>query len=444
MIAHKMRKYCLVSFPILWTMLIMAQETSKIEGFMQYCQTNFRFNGVVLLADSNRIIYEHAFGKENMETGENIKMTTRFRLGSVSKQFTSFIVLQLIKEGKLSFDDRLARFISAFNQPDKQSITIRNLLTHTSGLSDYTDSKKFDEKNYYSEDSIIEMIATSALSNTPSTTYRYSNSNFFLLAVIIEKITGKEFGDVLNEVILSKAGMLNSGEEQGYPIKKEARPYLFKNDSTQASPFIEMKNTKGGGGMYSTAEDLLKWSLFFQQKLIVDTLLKNAIQPSDLPDGTKNIYACGWCLMPDLILHEGHINGFANLIAIDSTHHQTIILLTNNDYMQLYITLGSLRNLLQNNTASMDWITNKPHHNLSDYRGQYSIGNFKVNIKDTLNGLTGEAFGKKQILKWYSSDEFFFLNREGFVKFERDNKGKVIALKSFEDYSWVTLKKEDQ
>ena len=92
----------------------------------------------------------------------------------------------------------------------------------------------------------------------------------------------------------------------------------------------------------------------------------------------------------------------------------------------------------------MDWITNKPHHNLSDYRGQYSIGNFKVNIKDTLNGLTGEAFGKKQILKWYSSDEFFFLNREGFVKFERDNKGKVIALKSFEDYSWVTLKKEDQ
>jgi CubicO group peptidase (beta-lactamase class C family) len=286
------------------------------------------------------------------------------------------------------------------------------------------------------------MIAISALSFPPSTAYGYSNSNFFLLARIIEKITGKDFGDALNEMVLKKAGMLNSGEEQGNAVKNEATGYLFRNDSTLAAPYIEMKNTKGGGGMYSTAEDLLKWSLFFQHRLAVDTLLKNAIQPFVLSDKTKTIYACGWCLMPDIIFHEGHINGFANLIAIDTAHHQTVILLTNDDYRQLYITMQSLKNILQNNVASNEWTANKPLNNLADYRGAYSIKNFKVNIKDTLNHLEGDAFGQKQFLKRYGNDEFFFLNLEGIIKFERDNARNVIALRSFEDYSWVTLKKE--
>jgi CubicO group peptidase (beta-lactamase class C family) len=437
-----MKKYCTLFLLIVSATHVIAQQTADISSFMQYCQTNFRFSGVVLLADSNKIIYKHAFGKANMQTNENNELATKFRLGSMSKQFTSFAVLELTEEGKLSFDDHLAKFIDKFDQPDKQSITVRNLLTHTSGLPDYTNFKNFNEKIYYNEDSIVEMITTSALSFPPSTAYGYSNSNFYLLARIIEKITGKDFGDALNEMVLKKAGMLNSGEENGNAIKNEATGYLFRNDSTFAAPYIEMKNTKGGGGMYSTPEDLLKWSLFFQHRLAVDTLLKNAIQPFALPDGTKTIYACGWCLMPDVILHEGHINGFANLIAIDTAHHQTIILLTNHDYLQLYVTMQSLKNILQNNIASNEWTANKPPDNLADYRGTYSFGNFKVNIKDTLNYLESDAFGQKQFLKWYCNDEFFFLNLEGIIKFERDNTGNVIALKSFEDYSWVTLKKE--
>jgi len=332
-----MKKYCLFFLLVHLAIHGISQRTSDIGIVMQYFQISFRFNGVVLLADSNKIIYEHAFGKANIQTNENNESDTKFRLGSISKQFTAFAVLQLIEEGKLSFSDHLTKFLDEFNQPDKQSITVRNLLTHTSGLPDYTNFKNFDEKIYYNEDSIAEMIANSALSFPPSSAYGYSNSNFYLLALIIERITGKDFGDILNEMVLKKAGMLNSGEEQGNAIINQAKAYLFRNDSTLAAPFIEMRNTKGGGGMYSTAEDLLKWSLFFERRLVVDTLLKNAIQPFALADGTKTIYACGWCLMPGIIFHEGHINGFANLIAIDTNHHQTIILLTNDDYLQLYM-----------------------------------------------------------------------------------------------------------
>jgi CubicO group peptidase (beta-lactamase class C family) len=438
-----MKKYCSLFLLIVLLTHAFAQQTADIKNFMEYCQTNFRFNGVVLLADSNKVIYEHAFGKANLQTNENLEPGTKFRLGSMSKQFTSFIMLQLIDKGRLSFNDHLAKFIGAFDQPDKQNITIRNLLTHTSGLADYTNLKNFNDKIYYNEDSIVKMIASSELSFPPSSSYGYSNSNFYLLALIIEKITGKDFGDVLNEMVLKKAGMSNSGEENGNAIKDEAKGYLFVHDSTLAAPYIEMKNTKGGGGMYSTAEDLLKWSLFFQHRLAADTFLKNAIQPFLLPGGTKTVYACGWCLIPGIIFHEGHINGFANLIAIDTVHHQTIILLTNDDYHQLYITMESLKNILQGKAKYNNWMTNNPTtNNLADYRGAYTIGNLRVNLKDTSNLLEGDAFGQVQFLRWFGNDEFFFLDQEGIIKFERDNKGNVIGLKSFDNYSWVELKKE--
>ena len=146
--------------------------------------------------------------------------------------------------------------------------------------------------------------------------------------------------------------------------------------------------------------------------------------------------------MPDVIFHTGHINGFANLIAIDTIHHQTIILLTNDDYRQLYITMQSLKKILQKDITSDNWLTNTPGNNLSDYKGVYYIGDVKVNIKDTLHYLKGDGFGQIQFLRWYDKDEFFFLNLEGLVKFERNHHGEVVALKSFQDYSWITLKKE--
>jgi CubicO group peptidase (beta-lactamase class C family) len=436
-----MKKLYFFSFMVFFQLHVFAQPVASIDSFMQYCQTNFRFNGVVLLADSNNIIYHHAFGKESWDSKENMKPGTKFRLGSLSKQFTAFVVLQLIEKGSLSFNDPLAKFIKAFNQPGKRDITIRNLLTHTSGLTDYTNLETFNDQLYYKKDSIIKMIASAPLLFPPSSAYSYCNSNFYLLALIVEKLTGKDFASVLNEMIFKKAGMQNSGEEEG-SVKTEANAYVYRNDSTVAAPFIEMKNTKGGGEMYSTSGDLLKWSLFLQRQLAKNTLLRNAFQPVTLPNGTISIYSCGWCLMPDVIFHTGHINGFANLISIDTTHHQTIILLTNDDYRQLYITMQTLKDILQQKETRSNWLANKPFNNLADYRGLYSFGNFKLNIKDSSTYLEVEVSGQKHFLRSYSNDEFFALDLDGIIKFERDSGGNVIALKSFQNYSWVTFKKE--
>jgi CubicO group peptidase (beta-lactamase class C family) len=440
-IQHRMKTFYLLIFNF-FCFHGIAQNTPSIDSLMQYCHSAYRFNGVVMVANENKIIYQQAFGKANEQNDHNNQIDTKFRLGSLSKQFTAFIILKLIEKGFLSFNDHVGKFVKAFDQLDKRSITIRNLLTHTSGLADYTNLKTFNKQIYYKKDSIINMIAGAPVSFTPSSAFSYCNSNYFLLAVIIEKVTGKNFKDVLNEMVFKKAGMQNSGEDANDIVKNEATGHFYKKDSAVAAPYIEMKNTEGGGGMYSTAEDLLKWSLFFQRELAKDTLLKTAILPFSFPGGSQSIYSCGWCMMPGFIFHTGHINGFANLLAIDTVLHRTIMLLSNHDYKQLYITMQSVQHILQNKATAINCINNTPGNNLADYNGAYSIGDLTVNMKDTSNYLEGNAFGERKLLRWYNNDEFFFLNEEGIVKFERDKRGKVVALRSFQDYNWVELKKQ--
>ena len=418
-----------------------AQSITAIDSFMKYCQSQFRFNGVVLLADRNQIVYERAFGKANRETNVNNTPATKFRFGSISKQFTAWIVLQFVENKKLSLNDPVAKFIQGFDQPSTRDIRILNLLTHTSGLVEYTNLKGFDDRLLYNEDSIIHMIEGTPLLFDPSSSYSYSNSNYYLLAAIVEKITGRKFGGVLDDMLLKKAAMFHSGEEDDRVIKGEAKGYLYRDGKANPAPFIEMKNTTGAGGMFGTASDLLRWSLFFQHLLQSDSVFKDALRPYSLVDGVKTIYTCGWALMPDVIFHTGHINGFANLIAIDTIHHQTIILLTNDDYRQLYITMESLRKMLQNDPLADNWTKNKGLNELSDYRGTYRKGSITITIKDTLDCIEGTVSGQKQLLRPFNRDEFYFLDLEGIVRFERGPHGDVIALDSFQDYSWITFQK---
>jgi CubicO group peptidase (beta-lactamase class C family) len=418
-----------------------AQDKASIDTLMQYCHTTLRFNGIVLVASGDNVFYKRAFGKANEENKTENKIDTKFRLGSLSKQFTAFAVLQLVEKRGLSLNDRVSTYISILSKTGKGDITVGDLLRHTSGLMDYTQLKKFDDQMYYRKDSIARMIAAAPLLFKPGTAYSYSNSNYFLLGLLIEKLTGKNFKDVLNEMVLKKAGMQQSGEDVGKVLPNGARGYVYRGDSAFPAPYIEMKNTEGGGGMYSTAEDLFKWSVFFQRSLAKDTLLKNMIHPSLLPDGIENLYSCGWCCMPGFIFHTGHINGFANLLAIDTIHHQTIILLTNHDYKQLYITMESLRDLLENKITANNWMTNKSP-DLKKYNGNYSIGGLTVHIQDSLDYLEGTAFGETHLLRWHNEDEFFFVDQEGTIYFEKDDRGKIVGLKSFQDYSWVSLKKQ--
>jgi len=416
--------------------------TARLDSIMNYVDSKYHFNGIVLIAQKDSILYERIIGNADNDNNIPFVRDSKFRLGSISKQFTAFIVLRLCEQGRVKMEDSISIYLSAFRNTDKQGITIRQLLTHTSGLVDYTNLKRFNDMVAYSSDSLLAMVVKARSHFQAGTNFQYCNSNYYILAQIAEKVTGKRFGSLLKELILTPAGMTNSGEEpDDDPIAGLSKSYVRKGDNLEPGPPIEMKNTQGGGGMYSTSQDLLLWSLFLQHRLRESAFLKESISPFLLPADRLSLYSCGWGLAPGIIFHTGHINGFANLIAIDTILKQTFIFLTNTDFHQLYVSLWAARQILAGDDGSMDWIRATKSHPLEDYTGTYSVDGLQVEIKAEYPDLAGYVAGNKDLLKAYSKDEFFFNDREGLVRFKRDSTGKVISLNAFQDYEWVEMRK---
>ncbi len=142
-----------------------------------------------------------------------------------------------------------------------------------------------------------------------------------------------------------------------------------------------------------------------------------------------------------MLYHTGHINGFANLIAIDTALSHTIILLTNTNYRQLYISFQTIRRTLIGETRPTNWTLPPDASLLNDYAGTYFMEGMRVEIRPQYPDLTGSLAGQIYLLKKFLKDEFFFKDQEGLIRFNRDSAGNVISLSSLEDYKWVELKK---
>ena len=166
----------------------------------EYAQAEFKikeFNGTVLVMQKGKAIYKNAFGLADREWNVPNTLNTKYRIGSVTKQFTAACIMQLAEQGKLSVDDRLSKFISDY--PKGDSITVHMLLNHTSGIANYTDLPEFWPKAILplSTDSMIALFKNKPLDFSPGTKWNYSNSGFFLLGVIVEKLSGKTFTEYL-------------------------------------------------------------------------------------------------------------------------------------------------------------------------------------------------------------------------------------------------------
>jgi len=436
-------KKCILAVLFFFAANVSAQTiNTRLDSLFNYCHKQLFFNGTVLIADSGQIIFEKAFGNANEENKVPNKTNTRFRLGSVSKQFTAYIIMKLVSEGKLSVDSPAFSYLGHYEKK-LRSITIKNLLTHTSGLRDYTSLNTFDDTKLYAHNTILQKIIDEPSLFPSGSNYRYSNSNFFVLALIAEKVSGKNFETVLSDIILDKAGMNNSGEDNGDPAldRNMALGYVKNLNKLIPGNPIEMRNTVGGGGMYSTANDLYKWSQFFQNELSSNTTLKKFMYRyrNQAADG---YYSCGWFVNGEHLFHEGHINGFANLISIDTVRKQTIIILSNSDFKYLFINMMSAQRIMTGDPDALRWTDNKPI-NYKDYLGKYQVANLTAEIKEEKGRLVAYGPTGRLTLRSFGKDGFFFINREGFIVFKRDAGSNVVSLSSFEDYEWVELKKTE-
>ncbi|OQP66560.1 hypothetical protein A3860_13855 [Niastella vici] len=272
----------------------------------------------VLVARHGQIIYEKAFGRANLELNVPLSTGMVFNLASITKQFTAVAILQLQEQGKISLHDSLQKFIPGF--PSKgHTITIEHLLTHTSGIKDYLQldySGQNMERWDFTPQQLIDSFKNYPLNFTPGARFSYSNSGYFLLGYIIEKVTGKQYQQYIMDNLLRPLGLTHTcfdsdgniipGRVDGY--RKDGADFKMAD---YWSPTIEY----AAGGLISNAGDLLKWhnGLYSYQVLKKETLQK-AFIPFQLADGTTTGYGYGWFVKTSngikSIEHEGGMPGF--------------------------------------------------------------------------------------------------------------------------------------
>lgn len=283
------------------------------------------FSGSVLIAQKGRVLLGKGYGMADREWNLSNSPRTKFRIGSASKQFTSMLIMQLKQAGKLDMDEKITTYLPWFDNETGSRITIHQLLTNSSGLPNYT-----DEPNFMTELAVQKFVPEefakkhfrAKLDFEPGTRYFYSNTNYFLLGLIIEKVTGQSFETALQENILDVVGMKNTGiDDPARLLHQRAKGYDYNFDGYKNADYVNMASaTFGCGAMYSTVEDLYLWN----NALNTEILLSDDNKKQMFTPALEN-YACGWIIRnrdnfmqtgkaATLQVHGGRINGFLSMV----------------------------------------------------------------------------------------------------------------------------------
>lgn len=310
---------------------LTTERTSEIAKLMSTLHERGQFNGAILVARQGKTIYRGAFGKANVQTGADFTPETPSNIGSVTKQITAMSIMILAERNKLSYDDPVSKYIPEFSRSTHFSkITLRHLLTHTSGMPDYGDLA-IDDSGLDQKGLIAALLKKEDAFAVPGLRYRYSNPGYALLAMVVERASGKRFGDFLEQEIFKPLGMSNTFVYDS-PGKKTARAavaYGQFGEVDDAAP----TSIPGDGGLYSTVDDLFKWDqTLYTDKLVPQSTLSEAFTPGKVREGTST-YGFGWNVVQEgstkYLWHQGSQGGFRAFIERRLTERVTVIMLTN-------------------------------------------------------------------------------------------------------------------
>jgi CubicO group peptidase (beta-lactamase class C family) len=321
------------------------------------------FSGVVLIADKGKPIYYKSMGFRNFETKIPVDTADIFELASVSKQFTSMVIMMLKEEGKLNYDDPIENYLADIPY---QGITIRHLLTHTSGLPDYQTimDEHWDKSKVAGNDDILEYLRMYHPPSLfiPGSKYEYSNTGYVLLGSIAEKASGLDFIEFCRKNIFTPLRMtdtdLRTPEEKksiqnfalGH-IYVEGKQRYVRADSFPSSNYtIWLGNRKGPGRISSTARDLLKWDqALYSNDLLPQAILSDAFKPYKLSNDSLSYYGFGWMLdkTGKKVMHTGGNPGYNTKIVRYLGNNRTIILLCNNAHSKFPEVAKQLESLIE-------------------------------------------------------------------------------------------------
>jgi len=334
----------------------------NVDEIMRAYRGNVPGASVLVIRDGAAVV-RRSYGLANLEQKTPATPATNYRLASVTKQFTASAILLLAQDGRLSLDDRIRRWLPSLPDSD-DAITIRHLLTHTGGLIDYedimpespptpaasatssalpatSDEVVTDPSRQLRDIDVLHLLEKERrLYFKPGTDYRYSNGGYSMLALIVERASGKKFQDFLHERIFEPLGMRNTLAyvAEGPAVPHRAYGYTLANDGKwQRTDQSLTSAVLGDGGIYSSIDDLAKWDAAqYDDRLLSDASRELAFTPWTKTDDERVKYGFGWRITGATLWHSGETIGFRNVIVRYPKAHLSVIVLTNRNDPEPY------------------------------------------------------------------------------------------------------------
>jgi D-alanyl-D-alanine carboxypeptidase len=412
---------------------VSAQEfATRADAYVEAYVRQGKFTGSVLVAKDGKPVFRKSYGFANREWEIPNTPDTKFRIGSITKQFTAMAVLQLMEASKVKLDDPVKKYYEAAPAAwDK--ITVHHLLTHTSGIPSYTALPNFfrdKARDPLKPAEIVKLTQDKPLEFEPGEKWAYNNTGYVLLGLIIEKVSGQTYADYVRTHIFEPLGMKDSGYDAASVVLKK-RAAGYSPDGTNA-PYLDMTLPHAAGALYSTVDDMLIWD----QALYAGKLLsKESYEKMFTP--VKNDYAFGWVVRTfggrKEIGHGGGIHGFNTSFIRYPAEKVAVVVFSNTNGPsadRIGKDLGPLFFGEPVKPPKEKKAISLSSDALEAFVGVYELSaTFKITITREGDSLFSQATNQPKLPIFPSSDSTFFLKVvDADLEFQRDGSGKVTGV----------------
>lgn len=389
------------------------------------------FSGVVLVAAGKDVLVREAFGYADPEWQVKTTFDTRFRIASLTKSFTAACMLTLVDRKKLDLDATIDKFLD--ETPEGwRGITIRHLLSHTSGIPCYSTWPEFGAfmRNAVTTDEILRRALLRPVDFPPGGSFGYSNTGYFLAQSILEKSSGQSFETFLKRNILRPAELKDTGlDRDGQIIPHRARGLSRdRNGKPIVAPFCSMSWMGSAGGMYSTVDDLLKWvRALFSGKVVRTATFEDSLKP------LRSTYACGWAVTEyhgcRIVSHGARMAGFSGAVHYLPETDRAVVLLSNDDHAPISrLDTQLLRALIDGDSKAA---TNETMSPIDEFVGRYRFDDGRiVTVSKTPDGLSAATpdADPAEMTRIAATDDFWTSRQFALFEFSRRSRRSAAGL----------------
>lgn len=389
--------------------------TAELDRIASGYASQRHFMGAVLVAKDGKVLLEKAYGQANVEWSVPNVTDGRFRLGSITKQFTATAILQLVAEGKLSLDAPLCQFLDSCPEAWK-GVRVHHLLNHTSGIPSYTGLPEFRTPRLrrlpLTPVAIAMLSKDKPLEFKPGEKMNYNNTGYVLLGHIIEKVSGQNYAEYLKTNIFDPLGMNATGyDETEQILEKRVAGYNWSSKGYRNATFLDMSLPHAAGSLYSTVGDLYKWDRALYGEKILSAAMKQKMFAPGLND-----YAYGWSVTNknnrQTISHGGGIFGFSTMIQRFPEQDAVVIVLSNVANVSAGNVANSLAGALFGEKVELPWdrkTISLSKDVLDRYKGRYKLRPFVLTVTEEDGRLMVQPANQPKLQAHAENERKFFL-----------------------------------